>query len=417
MKVVVLGAGVIGVTSAWYLQQSGHDVTVIEREAGAALQTSYANAGQVSWGYARPWAAPGVMVKVFRWQFDRNAPLLLHWRIDAAMWRFMLSMLANTAPARYEANMARLLRLGRYSHQSLVALRQETGISYEEGQNGTLEVFRSEEQMAGLDQELKLFADNDIPARRLSVEECLAIEPGLERSRHLLAGGLHFPGDEIGNCRLFTNGLAELAAQRGVYFRYGVSVQRLRAEGGQVTGLDTNQGSITADAYVVAAGSYTPALLTPLGIDLPVYPVKGYSLTSPIVAAGDAPRSTLMDEGRKVAITRLGNKLRAAGIAELTGFDLSVQEKNYGVIERAVRDWFPEAADYTQAEWWSGLRPMTPDGPPVIGATPYSNLYLNNGHGTLGWTLSCGSSRALADIVSGRKPEIDMDGLTLARYG
>lgn len=416
MKVTVLGAGVVGVTSAWYLREAGHEVTVIEREMGPALQTSYANAGQVSWGYATPWAAPGVLGKVVRWQFDHNAPLLLHWRIDPAMWRFMLSMLANAAPARYEVNKARLLRLGRYSHESLVTLREATGLSYEEGQNGTLEIFRSEAQMAKLDDELQLLADNDIPARRLSVDECVAIEPGLEHSRDLLAGGLHFPGDEIGNCRFFTEGLADLATQRGVDFRFGVSVTRVRAEGGRVTALDTDQGPVTADAYVIAAGSYTPALLAPLGIDLPVYPVKGYSLTAPIVDADAAPRSTLMDEGRKVAITRLGDKLRVAGIAELDGFDLSVQEKHYGVIERAVRDWFPTAADYARAEWWSGLRPMTPDGPPVIGATPYANLYLNNGHGTLGWTLSCGSSRLLADVVSGREPDIDMDGLTLARY-
>ncbi|APZ43669.1 D-amino acid dehydrogenase [Acidihalobacter ferrooxydans] len=416
MKITVLGAGVIGVTSAWYLQRAGHEVTVVERESGPALQTSYANAGQVSWGYATPWAAPGVLGKVLRWQFDRNAPLRMHWRNDPAMWRFMFGMLANATPARYALNKACLLRLGRYSHQALVALREETGLRYESGQGGLLELFRSEAQMAHLDHDLELLADNGIPARRLSVEECLSVEPGLAGSRHLLAGGLHFPGDETGNCRVFTLRLAELAAQNGVDFRYGVAVSRIRAEAGRVTGLDTDHGPLATDAYVVAAGSYTPALLAPLGIELPVYPVKGYSLTAPLRDPERGPRSALMDEARKVAITRLGDRLRVAGMAELTGFDRSVQARYYRSIERAVRDWFPDAVDYAQAEWWSGLRPMTPDGPPVIGATAYPNLYLNNGQGTLGWTLSCGSARLLADIISAREPEIDPTGLSLTRY-
>ncbi|MEJ2479192.1 MAG: D-amino acid dehydrogenase [Acidihalobacter sp.] len=417
MKVVVLGAGVVGVTSAWYLMQAGHEVTVLEREAGPALQTSFANGGMVAWGYATPWASPGILRKAVRWQFERDAPLLLHWRRDPAMWRFMLKMLANAPADRYELNKTRLLRLSRYSHQALVALREDTGLRYEEGQGGTLELFHSEAQMSGLEQELRLFAENGIPAQRLDAEACLAVEPGLERRRHLLAGGLRFPDDEIGNCQRFTSELASLAGQRGADFRYGVSVSRVRAEGGRVTGLDTDQGIVAADAYVIAAGSYAPALLAPLGIRLPVYPVKGYSLTAPIVNPEAAPRSSLMDEARKVAITRLGERLRVAGIAELAGFDLSLESRRYGVIERVARDWFPDAADFSQIEWWCGLRPMTPDGPPIIGATPYANLFLNNGHGTLGWTLSCGSSRVLADIVSAREPEISTDGLTLARYG
>jgi D-amino-acid dehydrogenase len=416
MKVVVLGAGVVGVTSAWYLLQAGHEVTVLEREAGPALQTSFANGGMVSWGYATPWASPGLLRKAVRWQFERDAPLLLHWRRDPAMWRFMLNMLANASAGRYELNKTRLLRLSRYSHQTLVALREDTGLCYEEGQGGTLELFRSEAQMSGLEQELRLFAENGIPAQRLDAEACLAVEPGLERCRHLLAGGLQFPDDEIGNCQCFTSERASLAGQRGTDFRYGVSVSRVRAEDGRVTGLDTDQGVVAADAYVIAAGSYSPALLAPLDIRLPVYPVKGYSLTAPIVDPEAAPRSSLMDEARKVAITRLGERLRVAGIAELAGFDLSLESRRYGVIERVARDWFPDAADFSQIEWWCGLRPMTPDGPPVIGATPYANLFLNNGHGTLGWTLSCGSAKVLADIVSGREPEISTDGLTLARY-
>lgn len=416
MKIAVLGAGVVGVTSAWYLRQAGHEVTVLDREDGPAQETSFANGGMVSWGYAKPWASPGILGKALRWQFERDAPLLLHWRADAAMWRFMLQMMANAPAHRYEQNKSRLLRLGHYSHEVLSALREQTGLQYDAGTSGTLELFRSPEQMVGIDQELAMYASHGIPVRPLDVDGCIEVEPGLTGVRDLLAGGLQFPGDEIGDCQCFTVALAQMAAEQGVTFRYGETVQRIPTESGRVTGFDTDHGRVTADAYVIAAGSYAPGLLAPLGIELPVYPVKGYSLTAPIVDHEAAPRSTLMDEARKVAMTRLGDRFRVAGIAELTGFDLSLQAQHYGVIERVARDWFPAAADYDRIEWWCGLRPMTPDGPPIIGATAYRNLYLNNGHGTLGWTLSCGSARLLADIVSGREPEIDPEGLTLARY-
>lgn len=416
MKVLIVGAGVIGVTSAWYLQRAGHDVTVIERQQGPALETSFANGGMVSWGYATPWAAPGVPLKALRWQFERDAPLVMHWRADPAQWRFMGAMLRNCAADRYAVNKARLLRLGRYSYTAIVELREALGLRYDEGTGGTLELFRDAAQLDGMERELELLAEAGIPARLLSTDECLEVEPGLARVRERLAGALSFPGDEIGDCRKFTESLAAHCAAAGVTFRYGVDVAGLRAAGTRVEVIETDQGTLNADAYVLAAGSYTPGLLAPLGIRLPVFPVKGYSLTAPIVEPDAAPVSTMIDEARKVAITRLGDRLRVAGIAELAGFDLSLSERRYGVIERVARDWFPDAADLSQAEYWCGLRPMTPDGPPVIGPTRYDNLYLNNGHGTLGWTLSCGSSRLLADLVSGREPEIDTEGLTLERY-
>ncbi|OBS09728.1 D-amino acid dehydrogenase [Acidihalobacter prosperus] len=417
MKVLIVGAGVIGVTSAWYLQRAGYEVTVVERQAEPALETSFANGGMVSWGYATPWAAPGVPLKALRWLFDADAPLVMRWRRDPAQWRFVAEMLRNCSADRYALNKSRLLRLGRYSHGALVELREALGLRYDEGTGGTLELFRYPAQLEGLDRELALLEDSGIPARLLTPDECLTVEPGLARVRDRLAGALSFPGDEIGDCRKFTEALAGHCRAAGVEFRYGVGVQAAHASGDSIERVDTDHGPLSADAYVIAAGSYAPSLLAPLGIRLPVFPVKGYSLTAPIVTSEAAPVSTMIDEARKVAITRLGDRLRVAGIAELAGYDLSLSEARYGVIERVARDWFPDAADLSRAEYWCGLRPMTPDGPPVVGPTGYGNLFLNNGHGTLGWTLSCGSARLLADIMSGREPDIDSEGLTLARYG
>ncbi len=417
MKVAILGAGVVGVTSAWYLMRAGHDVIVVEREPGPALETSYANGGQVSWGYATPWASPGVIGKLISWQFDPNSPLRLHFQADYRMWRFLIRMLVNAAPATYKKNKSILLRLGLYSYQMLSEIRQLMDFDYERGPGGLLEIIREKKDLDHVDRELEIYAANGIPAERLDLEGCLKVEPGLDAGRDVFVGGIYFPGDESGNCQLFTQRLSELAAEEGVSFNFGITVERLAKKNGRITAFETEQGAIEADAYVIAAGSYSSDLLRPLGMDIPIYPVKGYSMTAPIVDASQAPKSTLMDENRKVAITRLGSKLRAAGIAEFTGFDLSLQPKNYQVVARAVQELFPNAADYSNIDWWCGFRPMTPDGPPIIGSTPYQNLYLNTGHGTLGWTLSCGSARVLADIVSAKAPAIDMEGLTLERYG
>lgn len=416
MKVAVVGAGVVGVTSAWYLRQAGHEVGVIDRAAGPALETSFANAGMVAWSSAAPWAAPGMLAKALRWQFDPDAPLRLNWRADPAQWRFLFALLANGTATRHAANRRHLLRLGRYSRDALADLRGETGIAYHAGQGGTLELFHEASQLAALDHELGVLAGHGVTVRRLDADSCIAAEPALARARRRPAGGLLFPGDETGDCHAFTLALAERAARRQVEFRHGVRVMRIRAEGGWVTGLETDRGPVVADRYVVAAGSYTPSLLAPLGIRLPIHPVKGYSLTVPLVDPAAAPRGALMDAARKVAMTRLGDRLRVAGIAELAGFDLSLTARRYGVIERTARDWLPHAADFSRAEWWCGLRPMTPDGPPVIGPTAYPNLFLNAGHGTLGWALGCGSARLLADLVTGRPPEIATDGLTPMRF-
>jgi len=416
MKILVLGSGVIGVTSAWYLARAGHDVTLVDRQLRTAMETSFANGGQVSWGAANPWAAPGIPGKAFGWLLRRHAPLLLRPKFDPSMWLWLGRMLRNCTNARYLVNKERQLRIAHYSHVCLTALRSELDLHYDQSMHGLLILYRSARELEAAIREAQPLDRLGIAYRHLDRTACIAHEPALRDSRDKIAGGMLFPGDESGDCRRFTEELAARAQQQGVTFQAATSVIRLVADGDRITRIVTDRGDLTADAYVLACGSYSPLLLKPLGVRLPVYPVKGYSITVPITNAAAAPRGTLTDETYKVVITRLGNRLRAAGTAELCGYDLTLRRARLATLEHVVRDLFPSAGDLTAAEPWAGLRPMTPDNPPVIGATPYQNLFLNTGHGTLGWTMACGSGRALADLVSGRTPEIDLSGLTLARF-
>ncbi len=413
MKVIVLGAGVVGVTSAWFLNQAGHDVTVYERESAPALQTSYANAGMIAWSSAVPWAEPGLWRKVLAWQTDPLAPLRIKWGSDAALWRFAWKIIANARPGPYARNWSMLLQIGRYSRDTLRDLREHTQVQYDGRQAGTLYLFRPGVHVRHLDRVASWLADYDIEVSRIDADGCVALEPGLAHARQRPACGMAFPSDETGDCHRFTTSLAELSAARGVGFRYGVAVRQVQVDARRVNGLVTEQGeTLEADAYVLAAGSHTARLLAPLGIRLPVYPVKGHSLTVPITDPDAAPRSTLMDETRKVAMTRLGDRLRIAGMAELCGYDLTPNPRAHRVIQQVANDWFPRAADLGAGTWWCGLRPATPTGLPIIGPTQRAgNLYINTGHGTLGWTLSCGSGRLLANMVSGVKPGIDVTGL------
>ncbi len=417
MRIVILGAGVIGVTSAWALVAEGHEVTVIDRQPAPARETSFANAGEVSPGYSAPWAAPGIPVKAMKWMFMKHAPLIISPRPDMAKLSWMARMLMNCTTDAYAVNKARMVRLAEYSRDCLIALRAETGIAYDERMQGTLQLFRTEAQVAAAEKDIKVLKAGGVAFEVLDREGCIAAEPGLAGARDRIAGGLRLPGDETGDCYKFTNGLADLAAARGVEFRYGVAIGRLVAAGGRVTGVETDAGLVTADAVVVALGSYSPRLVAPLGLRLPVYPVKGYSLTIPVVDAGRAPVSTVMDETHKIAITRLGDRIRVGGMAEIAGFDHSLPPKRRATLEHSVTDLFGGAGDVAQATFWSGLRPMTPDGTPVIGRTAVAGLYLNTGHGTLGWTMAAGSARVLADIVAGRRTDIESADLGIARYG
>jgi len=416
MKVIVLGSGVIGVTTAHYLQQAGHEVTLVDRQAAPAMETSHGNGGQISWGAANPWAAPGIPLTALKWLLRPRSPLVLRPSLDPAMWRWLMQMLRNCTSRRYAVNKERQMRLARYSHEQLIALREQTGLHYDERRHGLLIVYRHQRD---LDRAAKDYAPLDrmgISYRLLDRAGCITHEPGLQQAQVAIAGGTLFPQDESGDCRQFTEKLAALAQQNGVRFMASTSIQRLTPAGDRIERVITDRGEISADAYVLACGSYSPLLLRPLGIRLPVYPVKGYSLTIPVADTTAAPQGTLTDETYKTVITRLGDRLRAAGTAELAGYDLTLRPARLAILEHVVRDLFPLAGDLARAEHWTGLRPMTPDNPPVLGSTPYNNLFLNTGHGTLGWTMACGSGKVVSDIVSGKIPEIDLDGLTLARF-
>ena len=415
MRVVVLGSGVIGVTSAWYLAQAGHEVTVIDRQPGPALETSFANAGEVSFGYCSPWAAPGIPKKAIKWLLMEHAPLILRPKVDGAMLSWLVRMLRNCTSSRYAINKSRMLRLADYSRTSLAALREETGIDYDQRMKGTLQLFRTEAQLEASAKDVKALNADGIPCQVLDPAGCIAQEPALAQARDKIVGGLLTPLDETGDCFKFTNALAALAEAKGVPFRWGESIQRVEVEGGRATGVVTDKGTIRADAVVMALGSFSPMLMRPLGIRLPVYPVKGYSLTIPITNAALAPESTVMDESYKIAITRLGDRIRVGGMAEISGYNNRLEPARRRTLEHSVSDLFP-GGDLSQATFWSGLRPMTPDGTPIIGPTAVQGLYLNTGHGTLGWTMSTGSARVIADLVSGKRPEIDSADLAVARY-
>ncbi|WP_275785352.1 D-amino acid dehydrogenase [Pararhizobium gei] len=416
MKVAVLGAGIIGVTSAYQLAKAGHDVVVVDRQPGPALETSFANAGEVSFGYCSPWAAPGIPQKALKWIFMEHAPLILRPKFDAAMLSWMLKMLSNCTYEKYALNKSRMLRLSDYSRAALTELREETGIAYDERMRGTLQLFRNQQQLDASAKDVTALAADGIPYEVLDRDECIRYEPALAHVREKIVGGLLTPEDETGDCFKFANALEKKAADLGVRFSYGTPIRGVDVESGRVRGVVTGSGRISVDAVVVAQGSYSPLLLKPHGINLPVYPVKGYSLTIPIDDPSRSPESTVMDETYKIAITRLGDRIRVGGMAEISGYNNDLRAARRKTLEHSVTNLFP-GGDVSKASFWSGLRPMTPDGTPVIGPTKINGLYLNTGHGTLGWTMSTGSARVLSDLVSGRLPEIDAAGLAISRYG
>jgi len=416
MQIVILGSGVVGVASAWYLAKAGHRVTVLDRQPGAGLETSFANAGQVSPGYSAPWAGPGIPIKALQWLMMKHRPLVVWPLLDAALYKWVGRMLANCNATAYGVNKGRMVRLAEYSRDCLDDLRGEIGIVYDERRKGTLQLFRTQKQLDGIGGDTRVLDSYAVPYEVLDPAGCIGAEPALAAVREKFVGGLRLPHDETGDAHLFTQRLAARAAETGVEFRYGTIIERLEQAGGAIAGVVTTTGRVTADAYVVAMGSYSPALLAPLGIRLPVYPVKGYSITLPITDPAMAPVSTVMDESYKVAITRLGDRIRVGGTAELAGFSLRLRQPRRETLEYSVGDLFPRGGDLAQASFWTGLRPMTPDGTPVVGPTRIGNLWLNTGHGTLGWTMACGSGRLLADLVGGRAPEIEADDLALARY-
>ena len=414
MNVIVLGSGVIGVSTAYYLAQRGHNVSVIDRQPAAAMETSFANAGQVSPGYAAPWAAPGLPLKALKWLlFDKHSPLVVRPQLDPAMWRWLWLAWRNCSAERYHFNKACMVRLAEYSRDCLRELRTKTGLQYDQRTLGTLQLFRTQQQLDSIDKDVSTLQEQGVPFEVLDVDGVVAREPALAAVKNKFVGALRLPDDETGDCFKFTQALAELAAQQGVQFHYGLHIQQLLFDDLGITGVKTGHGTLTADAYVVALGSYSPLLLKPLGIRLPVYPLKGYSLTMPITDAAHAPESTVLDESYKTAITRLGDRIRVGGTAEIGGFTRRLPAARCDILRYVVEDLFANGGDLTQAQYWCGLRPAMPDGRPRLGATPYLGLYIATGHGTLGWTMGAGTGRVMADIISGRAPDIDMTGLTL----
>ncbi|ARC91505.1 D-amino acid dehydrogenase small subunit [Vibrio coralliilyticus] len=416
MKVVILGSGVVGLTSAWYLSQAGYQVTVVDRQPRAAEETSFANAGQISYGYSSPWAAPGVPIKALKWLLEEHAPLKIKPSLSPELLRWASQMLKNCQLDRYRINKARMLAIANRSRECLAQLNQQYDLNYQGRTQGTLQIFRNHKQLEAVEKDIALLQESSTRYQLLDAKECLLQEPGLANIQGTLTGGLYLPDDETGDCYLFCQQLQAMAEHAGVEFLFNTEIQRLNVQGNQVTSVATSQGEIEADKFVVAMGSYSKSLLEQVGIDIPLYPVKGYSLTLPVINHDFAPQSTIMDETYKVAVTRFENRIRVAGTAELAGFDPALPDKRLATLNHVVSNLFPEGTDLTQAEYWTGFRPMTPDGTPIIGETKLENLFTNTGHGTLGWTMACGSADILTEVIT-RSNNLKYKELSTYRYG
>lgn len=418
MRVVVIGAGVVGVTSAYYLRQHGFEVEVIERRGDVAQEASFGNAGVIAPGYVTPWAAPGMPRKVLSYLFKAQAPVLFRPNANPALWRWLRRWLRECALQRYRINKERMQRVAVYSRHCLHELRELHAIAYQQSQ-GYLQLFRSQADIDLSQPARAMLTEQGVEFALLDAAAVHALEPHLSRST-ALAGGLWLPGDEAGNCPLFTKRLRAICEQQGVRFTFGETVRAIRASGaaggGKVESVELPGRSISCDAVVVAAGVQSAELLAPLRIDVPMYPVKGYSVTVQLKPDAFGPQHALMDEAYKTAITPLGHSMRVAGTAEIGSADLVLREAALGTLRKVAGDWFPGAGEFQGARYWVGARPMVPDGAPLLGASPIAGLYLNCGHGSTGWAMSCGSARVVADIIAGRKPEISMDGLSLQRY-
>nr|WP_275666139.1 D-amino acid dehydrogenase [Vibrio sp. Isolate23] len=400
VKVVILGSGVVGLTSAWYLQQAGCQVTVIDRQPRSAEETSFANAGQISYGYSSPWAAPGVPMKAIKWLLEEHAPLKIKPSLSPELLRWASQMLKNCQLDRYRINKARMLAIANRSRECLAQLNQQYDLNYQGRTRGTLQIFRNRKQLLAVEKDIALLEESGTRYQLLNAQECLVQEPGLAHIQGTLTGGLYLPDDETGDCYLFCQQLQAMAEKAGVEFIFNTEIHSLNTQGNQVLSVNTSQGEIAADKVVVAMGSYSKSLLEQVGIDIPLYPVKGYSLTLPIIDEAFSPQSTIMDETYKVAVTRFENQIRVAGTAELAGFDTALPDKRLATLNHVVSNLFPDGTDLSRADYWTGFRPMTPDGTPIIGSTSIKNLFTNTGHGTLGWTMACGSADILTEVIT-----------------
>jgi len=412
LRVLVLGAGVVGTASAWYLHAAGHEVTVVDRQPAAGLETSFANGGQISVSHAEPWANPHVLPRLLKWLGRDDAPLRWHWRADPAQLRWGMHFLRECLPGRTQANIAAIVGLALYSREQLQLLRQSLGLAYDQLQRGILHIYTNPDELAAAMGAARLMARYGLEREMLDARACVALEPALAGAESILVGGDYTASDESGDAHRFTQALAGRAVEAGVEFRYGLSVERIATAGGRVAGVvardaEGESSLLAADAYVVALGSYSPLLLRPLGIRLTICPAKGYSATLPLAADSVAPLVSLTDDENKLVFSRLGNRLRVAGTAEFAGYDLTLDDLRCNALIRRTRQLFPELRLAGEPQFWCGLRPATPSNVPYIGRSRLPNLWLNTGHGTLGWTMACGSAAALTDLIDGRRPQPD----------
>lgn len=411
MKILVLGAGVVGTASAWYLAKAGHQVTVVDRQPVAGNETSFANGGQISVSHAEPWANPHVLPHILKWLGREDAPLLWRWRADPVQLAWGLRFLLECFPARTRHNMAAIVSLSLYSRRCLQALRADLGLQYDHLERGILHVYTDPEEFALAIQAAKLMRQFGLDRDTVDVDKCLEIEPALADARHLLVGGDYTRSDESGDAHKFTQALAAKAQLAGVEFRHETTIERIATGGGQIAGVVVRHGNgpelLTADAYVVALGSYSPVQLGQIGYSIPVYPAKGYSMTLTLAENTPAPSVSLTDDERKLVFSRFGNRLRVAGTAEFNGYNLDLNPVRCEALLARTRQLFPRIETIGEPAFWCGLRPATPSNVPLVGRTRFGNLWLNTGHGTLGWTMACGSAAALADMMSGNLPDPD----------
>jgi D-amino-acid dehydrogenase len=412
MKIIVMGAGVIGTASAWYLAKLGHEVTVIDRQPAAGLETSFANGAQISVSQSEPWAAPGAPFKVLKWLMKDDAPLLFRPKMDLHQWMWGAQFLVECLPWRFRHNIREMVNLGLYSRESIQELRAETGIEYDHLTRGILQFYTSHDDFEAAKDASKLLLQYGIEREVKTAEEAIAIEPALHHIRDRLAGATYAPTDESGDAHTFTQKLAALCNDKGVTFKYGATVEAIEVDDKKISGLRLRHSNghtetVKADAYVCAMGSYSYLMLKQIGLSIPVYPAKGYSATLSTKGFSGAPMVSLTDEAMKIVFSRIGDRMRIAGTAELDGYSTNLSMIRTEALVKRARELFPGAADYDNPVYWTGLRPATPSNCPLIGRTKFPNLFLNTGHGTLGWTEGCGSGRALADLMTGKKPDVD----------
>lgn len=415
MKVLILGSGVLGTTTAYYLASRGHEVTVLERGEKSALETSFANGGQLSFSHSEPWANPAVLPKILKWLGKEDAPLIFRFGTDFNMYRWGLSFLRNCTTAKTAYNSANLLRLGLYSKQCINVVQQETGVEFDNLKLGTLHIYSNQAELDLAIAQAKYQEQFGCPFTVLDREGVMKLEPALANTARPIIGAVLYTADESGDVHKFTVNLAEYCRDKlGVTFHYNTPVEGIEQEGGKITAVRSGNSRFTADTYVMALGSYSAVWASKLGFYLPIYPMKGYSITIPLENPDRAPRVSITDTEKKIVYSRLGDRLRVAGTAEFAGYNTDIRDTRVGPITKAAMELFPGCGDPKNIITWAGLRPATPHGSPILGRTRYANLYLNTGHGTLGWTLSCGSSRVVADIIEGKTPEIKLDGYCIA---